>query len=43
MQSIVKITNLTKTFGEKNAVDDVCMNIFKGDIYGFIGRNGIVK
>lgn len=43
MQSIVKITNLTKTFGEKNAVDDVCMNIFKGDIYGFIGRNGAGK
>ena len=39
MQSVVKITNLTKTFGEKNAVDDVCMNIFKGDIYGSCKQN----
>lgn len=43
MENIVKLTNLTKSFGSKKAVDNVDMNIYKGDIYGFIGRNGAGK
>lgn len=36
MENIVKLTNLTKSFSSKKAVDNVDMNIYKGDIYGFI-------
>ena len=37
------INNLTKTYGEKKAVDDLSLHIQKGEIYGFIGHNGAGK
>lgn len=40
---MLKITNLTKMYGEKKAVDQLNLNIEKGEIYGFIGHNGAGK
>ena len=40
---MLKITHLTKTFGEKKAVDDLRLEIAPGEIYGFIGHNGAGK
>ncbi len=40
---MLKITNLTKTFGAKKAVDNISLEIKAGDIYGFIGHNGAGK
>lgn len=40
---MLKIEHLTKKFGEKTAVNDLSLNIQKGDIYGFIGHNGAGK
>lgn len=37
------IKNLTKTYGEKKAVDDLSLHIARGEIYGFIGHNGAGK
>ena len=37
------IEHLTKTFGEKKAVDDLSIHIVPGEIYGFIGHNGAGK
>ena len=37
------IEHLTKTFGEKKAVDDMSLHIAPGEIYGFIGHNGAGK
>ena len=37
------IEHLTKTFGEKKAVDDLSLHIAPGEIYGFIGHNGAGK
>ena len=34
---------LTKTYGEKKAVDDLSLHILPGEIYGFIGHNGAGK
>ena len=43
MDTILKTTGLTKQFGKKLAVNDVNMTIKRGDIYGFIGKNGAGK
>ena len=40
---MLKIENLTKTYGEKKAVDDLTLHINPGEIYGFIGHNGAGK
>lgn len=40
---MLKIENLTKTYGGKKAVDDLTLHINPGEIYGFIGHNGAGK
>ena len=39
----LNIEHLTKTYGEKKAVDDLNLHIRPGEIYGFIGHNGAGK
>ena len=40
---MLQITNLTKTYGQKRAVDSLSLHIHPGEIYGFIGHNGAGK
>ena len=40
---MLRIENLTKTYGTKKAVDDLTLHIMPGEIYGFIGHNGAGK
>ncbi len=40
---MLNIEHLTKTYGEKKAVDDLSLHIPPGEIYGFIGHNGAGK
>ena len=40
---MLKIDHLTKTYGEKKAVDDLSLHIQPGELYGFIGHNGAGK
>lgn len=40
---MLRIENLTKTFGSKKAVDNLSLHIERGQIYGFIGHNGAGK
>ncbi len=40
---MLRIEHLTKTYGEKRAVDDLSLHIAPGEIYGFIGHNGAGK
>ncbi|MBO4361135.1 MAG: ABC transporter ATP-binding protein [Eubacteriaceae bacterium] len=37
------IEHLTKTYGDKKAVDDLSLHIRPGEIFGFIGHNGAGK
>ena len=39
----IEIKNLTKNFGEKQALQGLNMTVPKGSIYGFIGENGSGK
>ena len=40
---MLNIEHLTKTFGEKKAVDDLSLHIQPGEIFGFIGHKGAGK
>lgn len=40
---MLRIENLTKSYGEKVAVNDLSLHIKPGEIYGFIGHNGAGK
>jgi len=43
MGLVLETNSLTKKFGNQIAVNKVSMKINKGDIYGFIGKNGAGK
>ncbi len=40
---MLKIENLTKKYGDKNAVDNLSLEVKDGEIFGFIGHNGAGK
>lgn len=40
---MLKIENVSKTYGTKKAVDGLTLHIQAGEIYGFIGHNGAGK
>ena len=40
---MIDIRNLTKTYGEKKAVDNLSLHIGAGEMYAFIGHNGAGK
>lgn len=40
---MLTIRNYTKNYGDKKAVDDLCLHIARGELCGFIGHNGAGK
>jgi ABC-2 type transport system ATP-binding protein len=43
MNNIIGVQNLTKTFGDFTAVDNVNFSVQKGEIFAFLGPNGAGK
>ena len=43
MSSLVTVQHLQKKFGKKVILDDIDLNIEKGEIYGLVGNNGAGK
>jgi len=43
VQTILKIANLTKTFGDFTAVNNISLQVGTGEIFGFLGPNGAGK
>ena len=43
MNEIIKTINLSKFYGNVHAVDNISINVQKGEIYGFLGLNGAGK
>lgn len=43
METIVRVTNLSKHFGEIRAVDDLSFSVDSKQVYGFLGQNGAGK
>ena len=42
-KKLLSIENLHKSFGDFKAVNNISLNVHKGDIYGFLGPNGAGK
>jgi len=40
---VLKLSDLTKTYGKHIAVDKISLEVFKGEIFGFLGPNGAGK
>lgn len=43
MENIIEIKNLHKSFGDVHAVNDLSINVKKGQLYAFLGLNGAGK
>ncbi|MFT3908394.1 MAG: ABC transporter ATP-binding protein [Ferruginibacter sp.] len=43
METVIKAENLTKRFGDFIAVNDISFEVYKGEIFGFLGANGAGK
>lgn len=43
MDTAIRLTDVTKTFGQTKAVDNLDLEIPRGGLYGFIGPNGAGK
>ena len=43
METIIKVMNLTKDFGQNRGCFDVSFSVQKGEVFGFLGPNGAGK
>jgi ABC-2 type transport system ATP-binding protein len=43
MEKVIEITNLTKIYKNGRGIQDINLDIYKGDIFGFLGPNGAGK
>lgn len=43
MEDVIFVNSLTKNYGGTNVVNNVSLNVAKGDIYGIVGKNGAGK
>ena len=40
MDSVLEIKNLSKFFGKHKVVDNINLEVKKGEVFGFLGPNG---
>jgi ABC-2 type transport system ATP-binding protein len=43
MDYVIETIDVTKTFGSRNALDHVSINVRHGSVFGFLGPNGAGK
>ncbi|MDD5884876.1 MAG: ABC transporter ATP-binding protein [Erysipelotrichaceae bacterium] len=42
-EAAIKITHLKKAYGEKEVLKDLNLEVYPGELFGFIGKNGVGK
>jgi len=40
---VLEVRGLTRTYGERPAIQDLSLTVYEGDVYGFLGPNGSGK
>lgn len=43
MEKVIEVSGLSKQFGSLTAVDNLQLDVYKGDVFGFLGPNGAGK
>jgi ABC-2 type transport system ATP-binding protein len=43
LKPVIQISSLSRRFGEKNAVNQLTLEVRAGEIFGFLGHNGAGK
>jgi ABC-type multidrug transport system ATPase subunit len=43
MDQVIKVRGLKKNYGDFNAVDNLDLDVYRGDVFGFLGPNGAGK
>ena len=43
IKSMIKITSLNKSYGKKQVLFDINLDVHEGELFGFIGKNGVGK
>jgi len=43
VENIIELNKISKSFGAFNAVNELSLEVFKGDVFGFLGPNGAGK
>jgi len=42
-EQVIEVRGLTKKFGSLTAVNNLDLNVYRGDVFGFLGPNGAGK
>lgn len=43
METAIKLEHVSKNFGKRRVVDDLCLETYTGEVFGFLGPNGAGK
>ena len=43
METAIKLEHVSKNFGKRRVVDDLCLETHTGEVFGFLGPNGAGK